>query len=55
MMREHYRQPKWDSESCEKITRLLQFRMKDGKPSAMKALGSLYPCRTLPRAATPRA
>lgn len=47
MMLEHYRQPKWDTESRERITRLLQFRTKDGKPSAMTALGILYPCRTL--------
>lgn len=47
MMREHYRQPKWDTESRKKIPKLLQFRTNDGKPSAMNALGILYPCRTL--------
>lgn len=54
MMYEHYRQPKWDTESREKITRLLQFRTKDGKPSAMTALGILYPCRTLARELDPK-
>ncbi|MCU0711560.1 MAG: hypothetical protein MUC43_05840, partial [Pirellula sp.] len=47
MMLEHHEEPKWDTESRENVTRLLQFRTKDGKPSNMTTLGILYPCQTL--------
>ena len=54
MMLQYHSAPTSDSDSREKIARLLQFRIREGKPSAMTALGILYPCRTLADRIDPR-